>query len=205
MHPEFAELFSGGGFALGDLAFMMGEDVVLAASVDIDGVAEKARRHGAAFDMPAGVSFAPRGGPAHDVGGVRFPEEEVGGIFFAGGFGGAAAGAVGELFDGVSGEFSIGGEAADAVIDDTVGADVSVAVGDEGLDHVDEGRDEVGGAGHEFDLIGLCGVVALQNDGELQGAGVFEEAVNEELGDFARVVGIRYRPFIYPSRFFRFL
>ena len=98
--------------------------------------AEQGGGHGGAFDMPAGVTFAPGGGPAHEVARVGLPEEKVGGVFFGGGFGGAAAGAVGELLDGVAGEPAVGGEAGDGVVDDAVGADVGVAVGDERLDHV---------------------------------------------------------------------
>jgi len=43
-----------GALALGDLGLVVGKDVVDAAAVDVDGLAEQACRHRAALDVPSG-------------------------------------------------------------------------------------------------------------------------------------------------------
>src|SRR4051794_9291057 len=118
--------------------------------MDVDRRTQQRGGHAAAFDMPAGVAFAPGGGPAHKVAGVGLPEEKVGGVFLGGLGGSAAARAVREFVDGVAGEFAVVGEGGDGVVDDAIFANVGVALFDQGLDHVDEGGDELCGAGHDF-------------------------------------------------------
>src|SRR5690606_19271754 len=43
------------GLGLGDLVFMVGEDEVDAAPMDVDGIAQVLHGHAGAFDMPAGT------------------------------------------------------------------------------------------------------------------------------------------------------
>ena len=60
MEPVAHKFLARAGFRLRDLGFMMGEDVVDAAAMDIDLWAEEASRHRAALDVPAGATSAPR-------------------------------------------------------------------------------------------------------------------------------------------------
>jgi len=67
------------GFALGHFALVVGEDVLQAAAVDVERLAQVFGGHGRAFDVPAGEAHAPRAVPAQDV--LRFgflPQSEVG-------------------------------------------------------------------------------------------------------------------------------
>ena len=68
MHPDLRHDGRAVGAArLRDLVLMMRKDEVDAAAMDVEGLAEMRRRHGRAFDMPAG---APRrrdaAGDGHD-------------------------------------------------------------------------------------------------------------------------------------------
>ena len=124
--------------------------------------------------------------------GSGFQRKKSAGCFLAAECGGASAGAVVELGDGVAGEPAVVGEGGDGVVDDAVGADVGVAVFDERLDHVDEGADEARGAGHErvFDFVRRGRHRTPATIADLKGAGVGEEGIDEELGDLVRVVGV---------------
>ena len=69
-----------GTLALGDLGLMVGKDVVDAATVDVDGLAEESCSHGAALDVPSGAALAPGALPSNGsiFGHPRLPESEVG-------------------------------------------------------------------------------------------------------------------------------
>ena len=60
VHPVVGKRFVVGAFALGDLAFVVGENIVEAASVNIKVVAEVFGRHHRALDVPARVPPSPR-------------------------------------------------------------------------------------------------------------------------------------------------
>jgi len=60
MEPVAGELGARGGFALGDLVFVVGKDEIPAADVDVDGLAEVGHAHRRALDVPARSSLAPR-------------------------------------------------------------------------------------------------------------------------------------------------
>ena len=64
MQPVAYEFFSGDPFRLRDLGFVMRENVIHAAAMNIDLIAEQRRRHGAAFDVPARTASAPWAFPA---------------------------------------------------------------------------------------------------------------------------------------------
>ena len=51
---------TGGAAALRNFAFVVREDVVFAAGMDIDLVAEQHACHRAALDVPAGIALTPR-------------------------------------------------------------------------------------------------------------------------------------------------
>ena len=62
---------------LRDLVFVVGEGEVLAAAMDVDGLAEELIDHRGAFDMPAGSAVAVGGFPVGLAGLVGLPEREV--------------------------------------------------------------------------------------------------------------------------------
>ena len=73
---------------LGDFTFVVGKDVVLTPGMEIDDPvgfsSEQGHGHHRTFQVPAGIAFAPRAGPLHDVTGVGLPEHEVGGVLLDG-------------------------------------------------------------------------------------------------------------------------
>ncbi len=57
MHPDIGHDFRAVGAAgLGDFVFVMGEDEIEAAAMDVEDLAQMEFRHGRAFDMPAGAA-----------------------------------------------------------------------------------------------------------------------------------------------------
>src|SRR5207302_5183058 len=78
VHPQAHHAMSRDGFRLRDLGLVMREDVVGAACVDVESVAEYGHRHRGAFDVPARKARSPRAGPdLHAVYSGRLPESEV--------------------------------------------------------------------------------------------------------------------------------
>ena len=71
------ERLAGEALALGYLILMVREDKILAAAVNINGVAEIAPVHRGALDMPAGSALAPRGIPCGLAGFRGFPDGEI--------------------------------------------------------------------------------------------------------------------------------
>lgn len=66
---------------LGNFVFMMGEDKVLAAAMDIKGVAQIFFGHGRAFDMPAGATRSPWTVPGGFARLTALPEDKIHGVF----------------------------------------------------------------------------------------------------------------------------
>ena len=62
MHPVFGLRLAVAAFALRDFVFVMREDEVEPAAVDVERFAEQSSAHGRAFDMPAGAA-RPQGLP----------------------------------------------------------------------------------------------------------------------------------------------
>ena len=78
VHPVAHHITTLTGDSLGNLAFVVGEDEVHAAAVDVELRPKVLFAHGRTFAMPAWEAVAPRAGPAHDVFGLRlFPEGKV--------------------------------------------------------------------------------------------------------------------------------
>ena len=86
VHPVFGERLAGGAFALGEFVFVMREQQVHPAAVDVEGFAEVFHAHGRALDVPAGPALAPGRIPHRLAGLGGFPEGEVGGVALAGAF-----------------------------------------------------------------------------------------------------------------------
>ena len=78
MDPVMHALGTAGGLVLRDLALMVREHQVHAASMDVELLAEVLLPHHGALEVPAREAFTPRGGPAHDVLRLGFlPDGEV--------------------------------------------------------------------------------------------------------------------------------
>lgn len=77
VQPVFDELRVVRAFGLRYLVLVVWEDEVAAAAVDVDGLAEVFRRHGAALDVPAGAALAPRALPERLAWFRGLPEREV--------------------------------------------------------------------------------------------------------------------------------
>ena len=84
MQPIAHEFLAGHTFALRDLRFMMRENVVHPAAVNVDLIAEQRGGHCATFDVPARAAATPRTFPA-DVAIFfipRFPKREIANVLF---------------------------------------------------------------------------------------------------------------------------
>src|SRR2546428_3898543 len=84
VQPVTHEFFAGAAFALSDLRFMMRENVVHAAAVDVNLIAQQRGGHGAALYVPAGATATPRTFPADltifFI--LCFPKGKVADVFF---------------------------------------------------------------------------------------------------------------------------
>ena len=78
MRPNIHDLFAGVALALRNLAFVVREDVVHAARVNVDSRTKILDGHRRTFDMPAGKAFAPLAGPFQVPARLsRFPQRKV--------------------------------------------------------------------------------------------------------------------------------
>src|SRR5882724_7311938 len=83
MEPAAHKLFPRASFRLRDLCFVMRENIVHPAAMNIELIAEQLRRHRAALDMPARPAVAPRTTPFYRAVCFipRFPEREIADVF----------------------------------------------------------------------------------------------------------------------------
>ena len=81
VHPVMGKGGVVGRLRLGDLVLVVGELEILAAAVDVDGLAQVLPVHGGALDVPAGTALAPGGLPVGFAGLGGLPESKVQGIF----------------------------------------------------------------------------------------------------------------------------
>src|SRR5882762_1312101 len=185
VHTVADEMFSGGGFALGDFVFVMGEGEIDAAGVDVDCFAEILHGHGGALDVPAGAAAANGRVPEMFAGLGSFPEGEIAGTFlFVAVVIHAGAGLDAAYVN--FGELAIVGKFGDAVVD---GAFAGVGVGFflEALDQLDHGIDVVRGAdpviggfdAESFAIVeeGLDEFLGVITDAEVLGGGVGDDAI----------------------------
>ena len=135
MEPVMHRFTAVAAFGLGDFVFVMGEDQIRAAAVNIEGIAEVFFGHGGAFDMPAGTAFAPGAFPIGFAGFRRFPQREIEGISLLLAHGDSGAGL--HFVDGAAGKFAVGFEFADFEVDVAVDF-VGEAVVDDLLYHGDD-------------------------------------------------------------------
>ena len=78
MHPAAHDLVAEGAFRLGDLSLVVREDVVDAAGVDVEALAQESGRHRRALDVPAREAAAVRALPAlQPAPAGSLPEREI--------------------------------------------------------------------------------------------------------------------------------
>ena len=135
--------------ALGDFVFVVREDEVEAAAVDVERFAEQLLAHGRALDVPAGAAGAPRAVPRRLAGLGGFPEGEVGRVAFAVG---AAAAVALHCVERAVGELAVVGVLGDVEVHVAAGL-VGEAAVDELFDERDDLGHALGGAGEVVDLV----------------------------------------------------
>ena len=174
VHPVAGELAAVGTLALGDLVLVVGEDEVLTAAVEVDGLAQMGAAHGAALDVPARTAHAVGALPCGFAGLCGLPDGEVGGVFLQVVLHLAAQLAVAalEVVQLEVAQLAVLGVALDAEVDIAVLGDIGVAALDEVFHDVEDLLDVLGSAGLDG------GLFAVQTGGVLQVLGL------EALGDF---------------------
>jgi len=172
MHPEAGEGLAGERFGLRDFVFVMREDQVDAAGVDIERGAQVLNGHHGAFDVPAGAARTDRRIPTEFAFLGRLPQGEiarVGLIVFVD----VDAGAGQVAAEIVVRKLAIAGEARDAEVSRAV-ARVSVVAGGKAGDSV----------GHIGDVVG--GLHQVLGHVQAQGGAVFEKRLRVDGGVFLK-------------------
>ena len=174
VHPVAGERTAVGALALGDLVLVVGEDEVLPAAVQVNGLAQMGAAHGAALDVPAGAAHAVGAFPGRLAGLGGLPDSEVGGVFLQVILHLAAQLAVAalQIVQLEVAELAVLRVALDAEVDVAVLGHIGVAGVDQVLDDVQNLLDVLGGAGLDG------GLFAVQTGGILEVLGL------EALGDF---------------------
>ena len=154
VEPSGGEVPAAGAAALGDFVFVVREDEIDAAAVEVESFAEVLADHRGALEVPAGSAFAPGGGPEifAILGAAGLPEHEVAdALFFVFiGIGALGLGATElELAFIEVGELAVFRKGGDVEIDRAVLGGVGVAFGNECLDHGDLLGDVLDGTGFD--------------------------------------------------------
>ena len=175
VHPVAREGLAGECLGLRDLALVVREAEVLAAAVQVDGLAEVLLRHHRALEVPAGEAPAARLAlderrvPLHEVPGVLLPEREVARVALAVVADDLARALHQSLGVGVARELAVVREAGDVEVH-AVGRLVGVAGRHERLDGQDLLADVLGGARPDVGLDQVEQVpVALERLGVVPG------------------------------------
>ena len=144
VHPEIHELLPRRGLALGDLVFVVREDVVHAPRVNVEVISEVLRAHGRALDVPARAAGPPGRIPGRLPRLRGLPENEVLDVLFLVLVVGHALAAA-SLRKVDPGETAVGRESRDPEVHRPLGF-VGVAAFDELRDHRDHLGDVLGRA-----------------------------------------------------------
>src|SRR5699024_1442356 len=149
VHPVAGKGAAVGALALGDLVFVVGEDQVLPAAVQVDGLAQVGAAHGAALDVPAGTAGAVGAVPGGLAGLGGLPDGKVGGVLLQVVVHLAAQGAVAALqvVQVQVAQLAVLGVAAHPEIDVPVAGHIGVAAGDQVGHDAQDLPDVLGGAG----------------------------------------------------------
>ena len=186
MHPVADErlLPVAGTLALGNLGLVVGKNVVHAAAMDVDGLAEHPCRHGAALDVPAGTTLSPRALPTNGsiFSDPCLPEGKVGDGFLVVLVAGNPL-ARPLTFKIHMGELSILGKGGDAEVHGPILGLIGVAPIHQRADHRNHPDDLLG--------IGCCGIgfrrkeaqlLGILEKGLLEGAGVVGQGYSGRMG-----------------------
>ena len=168
VHPVAHVGLSGGAGGLGDLVFVVREEQVLAAAVDIERLTQVGGAHGRALDVPAGAAHSPGAFPGGFAGFLRLPEGKVQRVLLD--LVHAHARAALQVLQVLPAQAAVAGEGADAVVHVALGF-IGQALVDEPLDEGDDLRDVLGGAG------------VHRGRADAQGFGVGEVLGDVALGD----------------------
>ena len=201
MHPVAAEGAAVGALALGDLVLVVGEDQVLTAGVQVDGLAQVLAGHGAALNVPAGAAVAPGALPVGLAGLGRLPDCEIGGVLLQVVVHTAAQLTVAalEVVEVQMAQLAVAGVGLDAEVDIPVAGHIGVAGVHEVLDDVDDLADMLGsagahGGGLDVQTVGIPDVLGLKLAGDLLHRGAFLLALFDELviniGDVGDIVDL---------------
>lgn len=155
VHPVAREVAILSAFGLSDLVFVVREDEVASAAVDIEGGGEVFGAHARAFDMPSGATAPPGRIPSgFFLGRFALPEGEIAGGFF--GFVDFDADAVEHFVEVSVGEFTVVFERSDSEVDVSAGL-VGISVVEEFLDELDDIGDMLRDAGFDVGLFDVDG------------------------------------------------
>ena len=150
VHPIVDRLLADERLALRDLVLVMDGNVIDAARVNVEHVAQILAAHRRALDVPARIPLAPRAVPLHDVVGLRlFPKREVGRVTLLRIDLDARAGLL--LVQIEPRQLAVFGELADVEIDAVVDL-VCIALFEQRLDIFDHVGDVVGRLGDDLGL-----------------------------------------------------
>ena len=147
VQPVVGKFFAVSRLALGDLIFMMGEDQVFAAGVDVDLFAQIFPGHYGTLNMPAGTAVTPGRLPGRLSLFLWLPQHEIQGIFLlvlAGHQERALAGA--QVIQVLVGQLPILLELAGAEVNGSVLL-IGIALVDQSLYHLHHAADLLGGQG----------------------------------------------------------
>ncbi len=144
VHPDLRHDAGAEGAArLGDLVFVVREDQVQPAAVDVEDLAQIAVAHGRAFDVPAGAAAAPGTVPARLLRRGELPQHEIRRVALV--RLDRDAGACLLVFQLALRQRAVVGHGVDAE-QHLARRDIGMAASDQGLDHRNHLADVVGGA-----------------------------------------------------------
>ena len=181
MHPEVRQPRSHARLGLRDLVGVMHGNVIFAAAMDVEVVAQILLRHRRALDVPTGEADAPRARPFHLAllaGRGEFPQREVGGAFL---FADVDAFAGFETRAVESRQISVAGLLAGVEIDAIRGAIREPVLLD---------------IGNEIDLLGdvIGGAAEHRRALDVERRGIVEKILRVDLGDLPRGLTGAARP-----------
>ena len=195
MHPVAGKGAAVGALALGDLVLVVGENQVLTAAVEVNGLAQVGAAHGAALNVPARTAHAVGALPGRLTGLGCFPDGKVRRVFFQVIVHLAAQLPVPalQIVQLQVAQFAVLGVALDAEIDIAVLGNVSVAGVDQVLDDIEDLLDVLGGAGLDGRLFaveagGVLEVLGLKALGHFfHGSALFLALFDELVVDIRNV------------------
>ncbi len=201
MHPVAREVATGGD-GLGPLVRVVREDEVVAATVQVESVAEDAQAHGHTLDVPARPSLAPRGVPGRLARLGRLPQREVERVLLGLVDLDPGAGPLPQVVEAPVDELAVAGHVLHPQIHAGVG-DVGGAAVDQRLHEVDHLVDERRGVGpvvgvEDVEVVHRLDVDGLPVAGDLGlGRSLLVGPVDDvvvDVGDVGDVVHVDPRP-----------